>query len=338
MNLKKSIYDLRHSPKNWFGTMGDHHSNIGFHLLKSDPCVYTFEAKAVFSILTIHVNGILSHGNDKQLLGKQKMQLTDPFEMTDLADMLGAFGINVTRDHKNGTIIIYQQDYTEDILERYGMTSCRPTFTPGVGSELFVNQPKDRRGKKAAVSLYHRRTDVPRASLTVRHPLRGQPAGEGNVQALEGPHEGGQVCTPVLGRVCGAHNHLQHGSFKLATFIIKFSHKLMSKIQPVVTTLKNTIRKGKRTTYSPYTRGNCNGTKYSEKRHLQRNKNKKQKQKETETKKQRTQTVVRLHRRQLGSGPRQRQVDLDGHRGACLSALKLDSRASLLNRPWKLSP
>ena len=39
MKLKKSLYGLRQSPKNWFGTMDDHLSNIGFRSLKSDPCV-----------------------------------------------------------------------------------------------------------------------------------------------------------------------------------------------------------------------------------------------------------------------------------------------------------
>ena len=43
--LKKSIYGLRLRPKNWFGTMDDHLSNIGFPSLKLDPCVYAFEDK-----------------------------------------------------------------------------------------------------------------------------------------------------------------------------------------------------------------------------------------------------------------------------------------------------
>ena len=45
MKLKKSLYGLGQSPKNWFGTMDDHLSNIGFRSLKLDPGVYVFEDK-----------------------------------------------------------------------------------------------------------------------------------------------------------------------------------------------------------------------------------------------------------------------------------------------------
>ena len=45
MKPKKSIYGLRQSPENWFGTIDGHLSNIDFRSLKSDPCVYVFEDK-----------------------------------------------------------------------------------------------------------------------------------------------------------------------------------------------------------------------------------------------------------------------------------------------------
>ena len=52
--------------------------------------------------------------------------------MTDLGDVSKVLGMNVTRDRENGTITIDQKDYTEDILERYGMTNCNVEFTPVV--------------------------------------------------------------------------------------------------------------------------------------------------------------------------------------------------------------
>ena len=87
MKLKKSLYGLRQSPKNWFGTMDDHLSNIGFCSFKSDPCVYVFEDKIGTAILTLYMDDILLLGNNKHLLGKLKKQLMDRFEMTDLGDV-----------------------------------------------------------------------------------------------------------------------------------------------------------------------------------------------------------------------------------------------------------
>ena len=144
MKLKKSLYGLRQSPKNWFGTMDDHLSHIGFRSLKSDSCVHVFEDKTGTAILTLYVDDICLLGNNKQLLGKLKKQLMDRFEMTDLGDVSKVLGMNVTWDRENGTITIDQKDYTEDILERYGMKNCNVAFTPGVGPEISLDQPADR--------------------------------------------------------------------------------------------------------------------------------------------------------------------------------------------------
>ena len=106
MKLKKSLYGLRKSPKNWFGTIDDHLSNIALRSLKLGPCVYVFEDKTSTAILTLYVDDILLLGNNKQLLGKLKKQLMDRFEMTDLGDVSKVLGMNITRDRENGTIPI----------------------------------------------------------------------------------------------------------------------------------------------------------------------------------------------------------------------------------------
>ena len=36
-----------------------------------------------------------------------------------------------------------QEAYSKSILERFGMTDCKPTSTPGYGPELSNNQPED---------------------------------------------------------------------------------------------------------------------------------------------------------------------------------------------------
>ena len=143
MKFKKSLYGLRQSPENWFGTMDDHLSSTGFRSLKSDPCVYEFEYKTGTAILTLYVDDILLLGNNKELLGKLKKQLMDRFEMTDLGDVSKVLGMKVIRDRENGTITIDQNDCTEDILERYGKTNCNVALTPGVKPEISLDQPAD---------------------------------------------------------------------------------------------------------------------------------------------------------------------------------------------------
>ena len=122
----------------------DHHlGKIGLCSLKSDPCVYVYEDENGSAILTLYVDDNLLLGSNKQLLGKLKKQLMDRFEMTDMGDMLRVLGMNVARDREEGTITINQKDYTEEIIQRYGMRDCNPAYIPGVGPELSLDQPEE---------------------------------------------------------------------------------------------------------------------------------------------------------------------------------------------------
>ena len=45
---------------------------------------------------------------------------------------------------ENGTLTITQDSYTKSLLERYGMWNCNLKYTPGVGSDLFLDQPDEK--------------------------------------------------------------------------------------------------------------------------------------------------------------------------------------------------
>ena len=76
----------------------------------------------------------------------------DRFEMTDMVDVSRVLGMNVSRDREKETITIDQKDYTEDIVERFGMKDCNPAFTPAAEPERSLNQPEknllDEEGKR----------------------------------------------------------------------------------------------------------------------------------------------------------------------------------------------
>ena len=139
VKLEKCLYGLRQSPKNWFSTMDHHLGSIGFRSLNSYPCVYVYEDKNDSAILTLYVDDVLPLGANKQLLDKLKKQLMDPFEITDMGDVSRVLGMNVTRDREEGTITINQKDYTENIVQRYGIRACNLAYTPGVGPELSLD-------------------------------------------------------------------------------------------------------------------------------------------------------------------------------------------------------
>ena len=85
--LEKSLYGLRQSPKNWFGTMNVELAVIGFRPFKSDPCVYIYKDEVGVVILALYVDAILFLSTSKPLPNKLKKKLMDRFEMSNVGDV-----------------------------------------------------------------------------------------------------------------------------------------------------------------------------------------------------------------------------------------------------------
>lgn len=74
-----------------------------------------------------------------------------------MGDVPKVLGMSVARDREKGTITTDQDEYTEEVVERFGMKDCNLAFTPGAGPEVSLNQPKknllDDEGKQQHQSI-----------------------------------------------------------------------------------------------------------------------------------------------------------------------------------------
>ncbi|CAB1109543.1 unnamed protein product [Ectocarpus sp. CCAP 1310/34] len=143
MQLQKSLYGLAQSPSNWFHTIDPFLVEIGFVPLKSDTCVYLYDHDDVQVYLTLYVDDLLLAGNNSRAISMIKKKLTQRFKMTDMGEVKLVLGMEIKRDRNQGTLTISQEAYSKSILERFGMSECKPTSTPGYGSELSNKQPED---------------------------------------------------------------------------------------------------------------------------------------------------------------------------------------------------
>ena len=120
--------------------------------------------------------------------------------------VLQILGMNVIRDH--------EKDYTEDVVQRYGMEGCKHAYTPAVGPERPLNQPEEKvlnEGEKRRYQAINGVVHLFRTSHELGHPLRGQSSREGHVQVRENSHGGGQASASLLARVHRFLHHLQAG-------------------------------------------------------------------------------------------------------------------------------
>ena len=117
---------------------------IGFKSLKSDPCVYAYSESSDIIILPLYVDDVLLLGKDLTVPRRIKQKLMSCFSMTDMGDVSLVRWMGVTRDREKETVTISREHYTKSLLKRYGMASCSPAHTPGVGTELLLDQPEER--------------------------------------------------------------------------------------------------------------------------------------------------------------------------------------------------
>ena len=126
--LNKSLYGLKQSGRNWNKLLYDHLTENGFVQNDADHCVYRKESENERVILLIWVDDLLIAANNNGSLGDVKEMLKRKFKMKDLGELKHFLGIDFTQSE--GEIKMSQKRHIAKMLERFGMSECKPRSTP----------------------------------------------------------------------------------------------------------------------------------------------------------------------------------------------------------------
>ena len=125
--LNRSLYGLKQSPRCWYTTIDNFLiTRMGFRRGRFDCCVYTHDNGM---ILALYIDDMLIAG----ALGEVKLicdMLKAKFEIVDLRTVSHFLGMVVSMDTGGHTISLTQEGYIDRVLERFGMTECKPVGTP----------------------------------------------------------------------------------------------------------------------------------------------------------------------------------------------------------------
>ena len=130
--LKKSLYGLKQSGRNWSDTLNLHlsESELGFKQSINDPCIYykksTFDNSPIY--LLTFVDDMLIFAKSESELEQIKIKLNEWFKMKDLGVVKYYLGIEFNVE--NDTITMSQSKYVEQLLQTFGMKDCKPRYTP----------------------------------------------------------------------------------------------------------------------------------------------------------------------------------------------------------------
>ena len=128
--LKKALYGLKTSPRNWQDHFADTVQRLGATRLKSDPNVDHFKKEN--TIVMSYVDDLLIVGEQADhimsLLRKEfLLKETSRLEDGQRAEFLGR---TIRRDGDN-FVLGCKNDYIHDILETMSMQNCKGSSTPG---------------------------------------------------------------------------------------------------------------------------------------------------------------------------------------------------------------
>ena len=129
--LKKSLYGLKQSPRQWNNRFDEFMQKIGYERSQYDSCVY-FKVlqNGEYIYLLLYVDDILIASKDKKQVCELKVLLNFEFEMKDLGDAKKILGMEIIRDREVGTLTISQEGYLLKFLRDFGMDQAKSVNTP----------------------------------------------------------------------------------------------------------------------------------------------------------------------------------------------------------------
>ena len=142
--LKKSLYGLKQSSRNWNNLLHDFLIHEKFIQSRADLCLYVRKIDDNRCVIVIAwVDDIIIAASDLDLLQIVKASLGNRFKMSDLGELKWFLGTEYKRS-KN-SIKMNQTRYIQKILSRFKMSNCKPKPTPcvlGIEKVSNIKSPK----------------------------------------------------------------------------------------------------------------------------------------------------------------------------------------------------
>lgn len=135
-HLKKSLYGLKQSPRNWWLLVSAFiTTSMGFRATVSDPCLFQKVSRTgqlILLFLFVDDMQVAFDKADETEWSESHALLKERFNITDLGESKFMLGMRITRDRHARTIKLDQELYITKALEKFGLDRCKTAPTPGV--------------------------------------------------------------------------------------------------------------------------------------------------------------------------------------------------------------
>ena len=126
--LSRSLYGLKQAPRAWYHWIAGFLVELGFVSTQSDASLFVYQQGGDAAHLLLYVDDIVLAASSDTLLRRLISRLQDKFALKDLGALHYFLGVEVTRCLDG--FFLCQHKYALELLERAGMTNCKPASTP----------------------------------------------------------------------------------------------------------------------------------------------------------------------------------------------------------------
>ena len=139
--LKRSLYGLKQSPRQWNKRFDTFMHKIGFHISSFDHCLYykNLELSTV-AFLLLYVDDMLIMGKDTTVINGIKVKLKQEFEMKELGPVQKILGIEIWRNKAEGKMSLKQSSYIKKIIHKFNMNDAKTTSVPLGGQFVLTKE------------------------------------------------------------------------------------------------------------------------------------------------------------------------------------------------------
>jgi hypothetical protein len=126
LRLKRSIYGLKQSPRQWYHKLREYLESIGWRVSDFDQSVYIGPD---FTFMTVYVDDIRIYAMRDEQIEAIVQQMAERFQIKDLGEGDFYLGMHVHKNDKE-EIHVHQTAYIKERLRKYGFEDLRPADTP----------------------------------------------------------------------------------------------------------------------------------------------------------------------------------------------------------------
>ncbi|XP_026475639.1 uncharacterized protein LOC113380719 [Ctenocephalides felis] len=140
LKLNKAVYGLKQSSRVWYQKVETVLLGLGYRKSKYEPCMFIKGNNNTMTVIALYVDDFFVFSNDIAENSKLKTELNLKFKIKDLGKAKCCLGIRINYE-KDGSIILDQERYIDQLLNKFNMQDCKQAGTP-MESDLKLSSGK----------------------------------------------------------------------------------------------------------------------------------------------------------------------------------------------------